>query len=235
MISLRTALALLTALLAAAGATVAIVFAVERSHDGVPERLRACVEERGAHAVKSSEGLASARPDVLAGRRPPARAFDLGQDRGVLLQGADYAVLVVRSPTNPPLPATCCAACTATRARTRWSRSSARRCAACWPTALRRARRRPATRASTCGARGARRRSARGAARRAARSARRRRCAGGSSRGSPGAPRRTASSRRSPRCSTTPPTISRTQSSTKRGRRWAFSTTAPSSERFMSS
>ena len=30
-------------------------------------------------------------------------------------------------------------------------------------------------------------------------------------------------------------TISRTQSSTKRGRRWAFSTTAPSSERFISS
>jgi hypothetical protein len=104
-ISLRTALALLTALLAAAAATVAIVFALERSHDGVPERLRACVEDRDAHAVKSSEGLASARPDVLAGRRPPARAFDLGQDRGVLLQGADYAVLVVRSPTNPPLPA----------------------------------------------------------------------------------------------------------------------------------
>ena len=35
--------------------------------------------------------------------------------------------------------------------------------------------------------------------------------------------------------STTPPIISRTQSSTKRGRRCAFSTTAPSSERFISS
>jgi hypothetical protein len=102
-ISLRTALALLTALLAAAGATVAIVFALERTHDGVPERLRSCAEARGAHAVKTSEGLASARPDVLAGRRPSARGFDLGQDRGVLLQGADYAVLVVRSPSNPPL------------------------------------------------------------------------------------------------------------------------------------
>ena len=33
----------------------------------------------------------------------------------------------------------------------------------------------------------------------------------------------------------TPRIISRTQSSTKRGRRWAFSTTAPSSERFISS
>jgi hypothetical protein len=102
-LSLRTALALLTALLAAAGAAVAIVFALERTHDGVPERLRSCAEARGAHAVKTSEGLASARPDVLAGRRPPTRGFDLGQDRGVLLQGADYAVLVVRSPSNPPL------------------------------------------------------------------------------------------------------------------------------------
>jgi hypothetical protein len=102
--SLKTALALLTALAAAAGAIVAIVFALQRSHDGVPERVRACAEERGAHAVKTSEGLASARPDVLAGVRPPARAFRLGQDRAVLLQGTDYAVLVVRSPTNPPLP-----------------------------------------------------------------------------------------------------------------------------------
>ena len=33
-------------------------------------RLRSCGEDRGAHAVKTSEGLASARPDVLAGVRP---------------------------------------------------------------------------------------------------------------------------------------------------------------------
>jgi hypothetical protein len=104
-ISLRTALALLTALIAAAGATAAIVWALQRSHDSVPERLRSCGEDRGAHAVKTSEGLASARPDVLAGRRLRARNFSLGQDRGVLLQGADYAVLVVRAPSNPPWPA----------------------------------------------------------------------------------------------------------------------------------
>jgi hypothetical protein len=104
-ISLRTALALLTALIAAAGATAAIVWALQRSHDSVPERLRSCGEDRGAHAVKTSEGLASARPDVLAGRRLRARDFALGQDRGVMLQGADYAVLVVRAPSNPPWPA----------------------------------------------------------------------------------------------------------------------------------
>jgi hypothetical protein len=42
---------------------------------------------------------------VLAGRRLRTRDFALGQDRGVLLQGADYAVLVVRAPSNPPWPA----------------------------------------------------------------------------------------------------------------------------------
>jgi hypothetical protein len=102
-VSLRTALALVTALLAAAAAGAAVVWALQRSHDGVPDRLRSCGEDRGAHAVKTSEGLASARPDVLAGRRPRARGYVLGQDRAVLLQGADYAVLVVRSPNNPPL------------------------------------------------------------------------------------------------------------------------------------
>jgi hypothetical protein len=104
-ISLKTALALLTALLAAGAAIAAVVVALQRSHDGVPERLRSCAEDRGAHAVKASEGLAMARPDVLAGVRPPQRAYGLGQDRGVLLQGAGYAVLVVRAPSNPPLPA----------------------------------------------------------------------------------------------------------------------------------
>ena len=101
--SMRTSLALLTALLAACGAAAAIVFAVQRSHDGVPERLRSCAEDRGAFAVKASESLASARPDVLAGRRVAQRAWKMGQDRAVMLQGADYAVLVVRAPSNPQL------------------------------------------------------------------------------------------------------------------------------------
>jgi hypothetical protein len=99
--SLRTALALFTALAAVVAAIVAIVFAVQRSHDGVPERVRACAEGRGALAVKASEGLGSARPDVLAGRRPPQRTWRVGQDRAVLVQGADYAVLVIRAPSNP--------------------------------------------------------------------------------------------------------------------------------------
>jgi hypothetical protein len=101
--SIKTFLALLTALLAAGGATAAIVFAVQRSHDDVPGRLRSCAEDRGAFAVKASEGMTSARPDVLAGRRIAQRAWEMGQDRAVLMQGADYAVLVVRAPDNPAL------------------------------------------------------------------------------------------------------------------------------------
>jgi hypothetical protein len=101
--SVKTSLALLTALLAVGGATAAIVFAVQRSHDDVPERLRSCAEDRGAVAVKASEGMTSARPDVLAGRRLAQRAWTMGQDRAVLLQGVDYAVLVVRAPDNPAL------------------------------------------------------------------------------------------------------------------------------------
>jgi hypothetical protein len=101
--SLKTGLALLAVVVAAAGAIAAIVWALQRSHDGVPERVRACAEGRGAFAVKTIEGLGAARPDVLAGHELPQRAFRLGQDRAVLMQGADYAVLVVRAPSNPPL------------------------------------------------------------------------------------------------------------------------------------
>jgi hypothetical protein len=99
----KTFLALLTALLAAGGATAAIVFAVARSHDAVPENLRSCAEDRGAFAVKTSESMGSARPDALAGRRLAQKAWRMGQDRAVLMQGADYAVLVVRAPDNPAL------------------------------------------------------------------------------------------------------------------------------------
>jgi hypothetical protein len=101
--SLKTALAMLVAFAAAAGATAGVVFALQRSHDDVPERVRTCAEDRGAVAVKANEGLSSARPDVLAGSRLPQRSWRLGQDRAVLLQGADYAVLVVRAPSNPEL------------------------------------------------------------------------------------------------------------------------------------
>jgi len=103
--SLKTFLALLTVLLAAGAATAAVVFAVQRSHDGVPDRLRSCAEGAGAYSVKASEGMASARPDAMAGNRLKERRFKMGQDDAVLMQGADYAVLVLRAPDNPPFSA----------------------------------------------------------------------------------------------------------------------------------
>jgi hypothetical protein len=97
----KAALVLLVLLVAAAGTAVA--FALQRSHDAVPDRVRACVERAGATAVKTRESLGAARPDALAGRRLPARSLGIGDDRALLLQGADYAVLVVRAGSNPPL------------------------------------------------------------------------------------------------------------------------------------
>jgi hypothetical protein len=99
----KTALAALTVLLAAAGMVAAIAFAIGRAHDAVPGRLRRCAERSGAVAVTTRESLGAARPDVLAGTRLPSRSWRVGDDSAVLLQGADYAVLVVRSDANPRL------------------------------------------------------------------------------------------------------------------------------------
>jgi hypothetical protein len=97
----KAALALFVVLVVGAGA--AIAFALHRTHDAVPERVRECVERAGAEAVKTRESLGAARPDALAGRRLPARTMRIGDDRALLMQGHDYAVLVVRSSSNPPL------------------------------------------------------------------------------------------------------------------------------------
>ncbi|MEA2251058.1 MAG: hypothetical protein QOG70_1300 [Solirubrobacteraceae bacterium] len=100
---MRTALAALTAIAMAVAGIAAAAVAIHRSHDGVPGSMRACAEDAGAVAVKARDGLGAARPDVLAGRRLPQRSWRMGRDRATLLQGADYAVLVVRAPRNPPL------------------------------------------------------------------------------------------------------------------------------------
>jgi hypothetical protein len=97
----KAALALFAVLVLAAGAAVG--FALHRTRDPVPERVRECVERAGADTVKARESLGAARPDALAGRRLPARTMRIGDDRALLMQGADYAVLVVRSGSNPPL------------------------------------------------------------------------------------------------------------------------------------
>jgi hypothetical protein len=96
---LATATALAMALVGIAAAVVAI----QRSHDGVPGSLRACAERAGAFTVRGRDGMGAARPDLLAGRTLPQRSWRIGHDRATLLQGADYAVLVLRAPKNPPL------------------------------------------------------------------------------------------------------------------------------------
>jgi hypothetical protein len=99
----KTVLAALAAIAMAVAGIVAAAVAIQRSHDSVPGSMRACAERAGAAAVTAREGLTAARPDVLARRRLPQRSWRMGHDRATLLQGADYAVLVIRTPRNPPL------------------------------------------------------------------------------------------------------------------------------------
>jgi hypothetical protein len=99
----KTVLAALTAVLAAGAAIGAVVVALHRSRDPVPGDLRTCVERHGAVAVRTRESLGTVRPDLLTGARPPLRTWAAGEDRVAVLQGADYAVLVLKVPTNPAL------------------------------------------------------------------------------------------------------------------------------------
>jgi len=101
----KTVLAALTTLLAAAGMVVAVAWAIGRAHDAVPGRLRGCAEEAGAVAVTTREALALARPDALARAQLPSRSWRVGNDSATVLQGPGYGVLVVRSSANPPLGA----------------------------------------------------------------------------------------------------------------------------------
>ena len=100
---MKAAVALLVLLVAGAGTALAL--ALHRSRDPLPERLAACVRDAGGRQIRGREGLAVARPDLIARRLRVARAYPLGRDRGLLLRGDGYAVLVVRAPSNPPLGA----------------------------------------------------------------------------------------------------------------------------------
>jgi hypothetical protein len=98
---MRWALALLVLLVVGAGTALAL--ALHRSHDPVPERVATCVEDAGGRRIRGREGLAVARPDILARRLRVVRTYRLGRDRGALLRGRGYAVLVLRGRSNPPL------------------------------------------------------------------------------------------------------------------------------------
>jgi hypothetical protein len=79
------------------------VWAVTRSHDTPPRDIATCAVAKGAHRVRGEEGLAFAREDIRDGTLRPVRRYRLGDDRGVLLRGSGYRVLVVGTPRGPSL------------------------------------------------------------------------------------------------------------------------------------
>jgi hypothetical protein len=99
----KAALALLVVVVAGTGTALAV--ALHRSRDPLPERVAACVRDGGGRQIRGREGLAVARPDLIARRLRAARTYALGRDRGLLMRGDGYAVLVVRAPSNPRLGA----------------------------------------------------------------------------------------------------------------------------------
>ena len=98
---MKGAVALLVLL--AAGAITAFVFAFSRTHDPVPEKLKTCVTDAGGRVIMGQENLGFALPDIEAGRLKVSRRYRLGHDRAALLPGDGYAVLVLTTPSGPPL------------------------------------------------------------------------------------------------------------------------------------
>lgn len=98
---MKGAAALLALLVA--GVIAVFVVAVRHSRDTVPNDIRACLDGSAAHVIQGPEGLAFARPDIEDGRLRAVKRYRLGGDRGVLLGGDGYSVLVVATPASPPL------------------------------------------------------------------------------------------------------------------------------------
>jgi hypothetical protein len=96
-------LAAVVAVLAAAGAIALAVASVVGSHDTPPDEIEACVEDAGANVILGQEGLAFARDDIERGTLRRTREYDLGDDRGLLLEGDGYRVLVVGITGGPSL------------------------------------------------------------------------------------------------------------------------------------
>jgi hypothetical protein len=96
-------LAAAAAVLAVAGALTLAILGIVSSHDTPPDEIEACVEDAGASVILGQEGLTFARGDIEHGRLRRAREYRLGDDRGVLLQGDGYRVLVVGVRGGPSL------------------------------------------------------------------------------------------------------------------------------------
>lgn len=87
----------------AAGVIAGGVFAFVRGHDAVPDAISACATPQGANVAQGEEGLGFAREDIRAGTLTVAHRYRLHADRGVLLQGSGYRILVVGTHADPPL------------------------------------------------------------------------------------------------------------------------------------
>jgi hypothetical protein len=96
-------LAAALAILAAAGAITVGVLGIISSHDTSPDEVESCVKDAGGNVILGQEGLAFARTDIERGTLRRAREYRLGDDRGVLLEGDGYRVLVVGIASGPSL------------------------------------------------------------------------------------------------------------------------------------
>jgi hypothetical protein len=96
-------LAVLLAVLAAAGAITLAVVSVIGSHDTAPDEIEACVQDAGGSVILGPEGLLFARGDIERGAVRRTREYNVGDDRAVLLEGDGYRVLVVGIAGGPPL------------------------------------------------------------------------------------------------------------------------------------
>ena len=96
-------LAAVVAVLAAAGAIALAVVSIVASHDTPPDEIEACVEDAGGKVILGQEGLTFARDDIQRGGLRRVREYHLGDDRGLLLGGDGYRVLVVGISGGPSL------------------------------------------------------------------------------------------------------------------------------------
>ena len=91
------------AILAAAGAVALAIVSIVANHDTPPDEIEACVEDAGGNVILGQEGLAFAREDIQRGALRRVRDYRLGDDRGLLLGGHGYRVLVVGISGGPSL------------------------------------------------------------------------------------------------------------------------------------
>ncbi len=81
---------------------VGFVLVVAANRDPVPDALRTCVLDGGAGVILSEGDLgAQVRSDLEAGAVEERERFPVGEDTAVLLEGANYRLLVLLGRGSP--------------------------------------------------------------------------------------------------------------------------------------